>query len=117
MELWFGTVEFNVIRGNNVGVTLWYCGSADFYCNDIYDNVLHDFEVLPDVGSCTVDVTMNWWGTVDPEQIAAGIWDCEDDPLLGGCVEFDPWAPGPGCEPTGVDPVADSWGTIKAMYR
>lgn len=117
VELWFGTVEFNVIRGNNVGVALWYCGSADFYCNDIYDNVLHDFEVLPDVGSCTVDVTMNWWGTADPDQIAAGIWDCEDDPLLGGCVEFDPWAPGPCCEPTGVDPVADSWGTIKAMYR
>ncbi len=117
LDLWFGTVEWNVIRRNHVGVVLWYCGSSDLYCNDILDNVLHNFEVLPDVGSCVVDVTMNWWGTTDPEQIAAGIWDCNDDPSLGGCVEFEPWALGPGCAPTAVDPAADSWGTIKAMYR
>jgi hypothetical protein len=117
LDLWFGTVESNVIRRNHVGVALCYCGSASFYCNDILDNVLHDFEVLPDTGSCTVDATMNWWGTTDPDEIAAGIWDCNDDPSLTACVEFEPWALGPGCEPTAVDPTVSSWGTIKAMYR
>ena len=114
-------LEGNVIRGNAHGVGWPFVpiGGLAGYArlNDIYDNgtnmstpeIMYPWEF---------DATMNWWGTTDPEEIAEGIWDC-NDPLGGfGCVVFTPWctAPTPGCDPTGVEETP-SWGAIKALYR
>jgi hypothetical protein len=41
------------------------------------------------------DFALNYWGTTDLEAIAAGIWDCEDDPQLVNCVLFEPVADAP----------------------
>lgn len=37
-----------------------------------------------------LDFTNNWWGTTDPEQIAAGFFDKDMEPLLGK-VKFEPF--------------------------
>ena len=74
--------------------------------------------VLDAFGSLIVrpDATTTWWGTTDPEEIAASIWDCVDDPAnIAGCVVFDPWSEEPGCGYSAAE--SASWGSIKAMYR
>lgn len=110
-----GFARWNIIRGNDVGVIIGENNSLSMECNDIYDNVSHELEVSTYSGGFTVDATMTWWGTSDPVAIAAGIWDCVDDAGIQGCVDFDPWADGPGC---GQAPVrATSWGAVKALYR
>jgi len=42
----------------------------------------------------SVDATQNWWGTTDPDSIAALIYDQEDDSLLG-LVQFEPFLTNP----------------------
>jgi hypothetical protein len=60
---------------------------------------------------------MNWWGTTDPGEIAASIWDCHDSDWAGVCFVVEPWCTMPGCDATGAPGEPSSWGTIKAMYR
>ena len=109
----YGGYSHNIIRGNAVGVLA--CGEIVYInYNDIYSNTSYDFEVH-NCGPCYIDATMNWWGTTDPVEIAAHIWDCNDDPALSCCVYFDPWCDAPGCPVTPVSSV--SWGAIKALYR
>lgn len=110
-----GTASWNIIRNNDVGVLMGEMNSLSMECNDIYNNVTHQLEVSSYSGGYTGDATMTWWGTTDPAAIAAGIWDCADDPGIQGCVAFDPWADGPGCGQTPVE--ATSWGLIKSLYR
>ncbi|MEA3409145.1 MAG: right-handed parallel beta-helix repeat-containing protein, partial [Candidatus Eisenbacteria bacterium] len=109
----------NVIRGNGTGVEFWGGPHNGFLNgNDIYDNV--EFAVRsyceehipypPDF-----DATMNWWGTTDPDAIAAGIWDCHDSIWAAVCFVVEPWCTTPGCDATPA--AAASWGAIKAMYR
>lgn len=112
----YGTVEGNIIRNNNVGVYLYDGCSVSLHWNDIYDNYARNFAGIDLMSDCTLDATMNWWGTTDPEEIAAGILDRNEDPAIGVLVEFDPWCEEPGCEePNPVQPT--SWGNIKALYR
>jgi len=59
----------------------------------------------------TVDLSNNYWGTVDPEEVAASIYDGNDDPDIHLFVDFLPMADGPvSVERTTLD-------GIKAMYR
>ena len=68
------------------------------YQAEPYGPVVHDF-------------TANYWGTTDPAQVAAWIWDGNDDPSLFATVLYQPMANGPvGAETT-------SWGDLKAMWR
>ncbi len=109
----------NVIRGNSTGVYFWGGPHNGFMNrNDIYDNVefaVHSYceEHIPDPPD--FDATMNWWGTTDPDEIAAGIWDCRDSMWAAVCFVVEPWCTAPGCEPVPVE--AASWGAIKALYR
>jgi hypothetical protein len=108
-----GEVQHNVIRYNETGVRFSGYETIPFHGNDLYGNTLYNFEIW----NCLegpVDATMNWWGTTDPDEIAAGIWDAEDDPGLGCHVVFEPFCLAPGCA-TPVESM--SWGAIKAMYR
>jgi hypothetical protein len=123
---WYGlSVSFdahltgNVIRGNGTGVDFWGGPHNGFMNgNDIYDNMDHAVHSYggehipypPDF-----DATMNWWGTTDPDAIAASIHDCHDSIWAGVCFVVEPWCTTPGCDATPAEPA--SWGAIKAMYR
>ena len=126
---WFGIaldggfyLEGNVIRSNGTGIAWPFVplGILEGYAhlNDICDNGTN-MRTPEIMYSWEFDATMNWWGTADPEEIAAGIYDCNDPPWGGaGCVVFAPWctAPIPECNPTAVSELS-SWGVIKAIYR
>lgn len=57
-----------------------------------------------------VDFSMNYWGTTDLEEIAEGIWDCNDDDHAYNCVIFEPIADGP------VSVETHSWSSVKALF-
>ncbi len=59
----------------------------------------------------TQDFLGNYWGTTDPEIIAAMIQDSNDDPTIHTTVLFEPFAGGP------VPTEKKSFGSIKAMFR
>lgn len=112
-----GLVQGNIIRRNGTGIRVGYMlPSAQVRYNDIYDNgcnlriTTHD-----DDNPWQLNASPNWWGTTDPVQIAATIWDCHDDGGLNVCVAIEPWCAVPGC---GTSPVrAVSWGAVKALFR
>lgn len=108
-----GEAQYNIVRYNEIGIRFNGSNTVPLHGNDIHDNSLYNLKIDDCWG--TLDATMNWWGTTDPDEIAAGIWDCEDDPGLTCCVLFDPWCEVPGCEWIAVEP--RSWGAIKAMFR
>jgi len=115
-------LEGNIIRGHDTGIawpwaTITGPLEGHAHLNDIYDNEIN-IKARQVTYPVEFDATMNWWGTSDPEEIAARIYDCNDPSWGGeGCVTFTPWctAPIPGCDPTPAENA--SWGTIKAMYR
>jgi len=109
-----GEAQNNIVRYNEIGVRFNGSGAILFHGNDLYENTLYNLKI-EDCWSGPLDATMNWWGTTDPDEIAASIWDAEDDPGVGCYVVFDPWCTLPGCNVTAVD--CASWGTIKAMFR
>ncbi len=111
-----GAMEHNIIRGNAVGVFAQSWAMCSLHANDICSNTSFNLQCSTGFTQFTEwDATMNWWGTTDPDEIAAGIWDCEDDPDIWCHVLFDPWCATPGCDVTPIEP--SSWGTIKAMFR
>jgi len=58
-----------------------------------------------------IDFSGNWWGTTDVEEIAEGIWDCEDFDTAYNCVVFEPIADGP------VAVENHSWSSVKSLFR
>lgn len=110
------TVQHNVIRENARGVSSGgIAGSrSEIHENDIYDNTEFNLGAFGEY-ELNQDCTMNWWGSVDPLVIAAGIYDCSDNPASNVCVVFEPFCTSLGCEPTPVE--SRSWGSIKALYR
>ena len=111
----FSNVEGNVIRRNNVGINLVSLPHHSIVTNDICDNVDYNVTCNTYAYSEIVDLTGNWWGTVDPDEIAASILDCDDDSAIGMCVLFEPCCGAPGCGAVAVR--EQSWGSIKALYR
>jgi hypothetical protein len=59
----------------------------------------------------TQDFRGNYWGTTDPDSIAAMIQDSTDYPEIHSTVLFEPFAGGP------VPTEKKSFGSIKAMFR
>jgi len=58
-----------------------------------------------------IDFSGNWWGTTAVEEIAEGIWDCEDFDTAYNCVIFEPIADGP------VSVEAHSLSGVKDLFR
>ncbi|HYW68458.1 MAG TPA: right-handed parallel beta-helix repeat-containing protein [bacterium] len=115
-------LEGNTITGNGTGIgwpgALFNTPAGYVRLNDIYGNATNIAVPLILGYSVEFDATVNWWGTDDPEEIAEGIYDCNDEWGGNCCVIFTPWctAPTPGCDPTAVSQ-SHSWGVIKALYR
>jgi Right handed beta helix region len=57
------------------------------------------------------DMTNNWWGTTDPDSIAAWILDANDLPVTGQIIDFVPFKQQP------VKTDQKSWGQMKNMFR
>lgn len=72
--------EPNLGDENEVGHNYVY-GSGEY---DVYNNTSND-----------IKAENNHWGTMDPDSIAAHIWDYYDDPSLG-IVDFEPFWEGEG---------------------
>lgn len=67
------------------------------------------FRYGPDYG--VLDLTGNWWGTTDPDAIAALIRDGNDDPVNRAYVDYHPFAGGE------VPVERTTWGELKASFR
>ncbi|MEX2500554.1 MAG: FlgD immunoglobulin-like domain containing protein [Wenzhouxiangellaceae bacterium] len=86
----------NVITGNNTGV--YVAGSNSAVAdpvpvvtgNALFGNVRYNYEArnFADAGTTALDATGNWWGTTDVNQIAAGIFDNQDN-SSSPMVNFD----------------------------
>jgi hypothetical protein len=59
------------------------------------------------------DLTDNYWGTTDRNQISEWIWDGNDpqDPILYGTVDFEPFLD------SSIGTEQKSWGGVKELYR
>jgi hypothetical protein len=69
--------------------------------------LLTGFANLPVI---TEDLSNNYWGTADPNQVAQWIWDGIDDPSIKAVVQYLPISTGPiATEPK-------SWGEVKTLY-
>jgi hypothetical protein len=84
--------------------------------------VLHNCHILRGTGdyvylngyegeSEVLDLTNNYWGTTDADQIAAWIHDGNDDPGIHAIVNFEPFSG----QPLGSE--QRSWGGVKALFR
>lgn len=62
-------------------------------------------------GAANVDLRNNYWGTSDPDSIAAMIRDGNDDPTIKQTVQFEPFSPVP------LDTEKKSLGGFKAFFR
>jgi len=82
----------HIIKGENYAVEIHGCNGPD---------------------GTTLDMTENWWGTTDPDSIAAWIYDGHDQqwPHLECYVDFEPFLDGP------VPADETSLGGLKARYR
>jgi hypothetical protein len=112
----FNDFQGNTIRYNGVGFLQLYDVPASVHDNDIYANTEYNFVVDVSYFGPDIDATGNWWGTTDPDEIAAGILDVLDDPSLAARVLFEPWCDEPGCN-GGTPAECTTWGSIKALYR
>ena len=95
-------LSHNNITNNDVGVIL---GQYDTYSppveyNNIYDNATYN---LKNTGPSDKNVPNNWWGTTDPYEIEAKIYDGYDDTNLG-IVYFQPIL----AAPVDISPVEDT---------
>jgi len=108
-----GTFEHNVIRANEIGMHHVGWGGSVHY-NDICSNTEYNLQ-LSEYHTGNIDVTINWWGSTDPDLIALGILDCHDYVSGGRCAIFEPFCAAPGCGASAVQAV--SWGAVKALFR
>ncbi len=93
----------NTITGNDVGVIFINVGST-VECNDIFANTTYNAIVE---ASTNGSALYNWWGTVDIDEISAGIYDGVDDTSVG-LLLFEPFLSSSGdvapeCAPACVD--------------
>ena len=58
-----------------------------------------------------IDMSSNWWGTTDLDEIAEWIYDGYDDEDVNGYVVYEPILGGP------VATEQTTWSELKNMYR
>jgi len=78
------TVEIrrNIIRRNGAGIFLFESDrTSTIEQNNLYAN--RDNFRLGDFYTADVQLGQNWWGSADPQQVAATIFDRQQDPTIG----------------------------------
>lgn len=104
----------NKFLGNEYTTIRVVNGSFDFHGNDFINGggytVSSEGEVPGE--NPTIDLTGNYWGTADPAQISAWIFDGHDpDNRFDTVVVFEPFSPTP------LPAEKNSLGGIKALFR
>jgi hypothetical protein len=101
----------NVLRGGAVATVRISDAAMTFSGNRILNggehSVLLESFLQPPI--VTIDLTSNFWGTLQPDTIAAWIWDHHDDPAIQAFVAFEPFDASLPVEQS-------SWGKVKARY-
>ena len=98
-------------------------GRTRFAANFLVDECTYQVRVAATPSPDTLAFRGNWWGTTDPDEIAALIDDCHDDPGLLWCVDFSDWCVDPSCSgmASAIDgnelPAQTTWGKIKQLFR
>jgi hypothetical protein len=114
----------NTSDGDESAIRIRQGGPTPIFNNNFFaDDTTYEVLVTSTPSADTIDFTGNWWGTDDPAEIAAKIYDCNDDPGLLWCIDFSDWCTDPSCDgqvtsvedPPEASPV--SWGRIKSLYR
>ena len=102
-----------IIEGTTVAaLQLYSAGVADIHNSHILPAAGFAVECVEYLGDQkTVDLTGNFWGTVDADSIASLIIDVNDNPDSHYTVLFEPFANGP------VSTEKKSLGSLKAMFR
>ncbi|WP_444902556.1 right-handed parallel beta-helix repeat-containing protein [Microbulbifer sp. SSSA007] len=69
--------------------------------NSLYGNSSYNYytQYFANSSSTTLDATGNWWGTTDPSQIKAKIYDWTDSPTYNPVVDYRNFLDGPEGEP------------------
>ncbi len=110
------TVMSSCVSNNGTGIVLSSYGNAvgNVELCDIFENSVYNVNI--GTVSTNVDMTNNWWGTTNPAQIDASIYDGYDDPNRG-LVLYTPFSSEPYVcgNSTPVQPA--TWGGIKALYH
>ena len=105
--------------------SVFKAGVVSCYFDDpIPGLVFRNNHILPSDDGCTVwvinhytgpdtwiDMTGNYWGTDDPQEVAASIHDGHDDEACSVFIDFEPMAGG------SVSTTRTSLGGLKALYR
>lgn len=110
------SVDSSSFSSNNYAVGLSSGGSLVVHnshilsTNGLNGSLVKCFD-YPFAETTLIDLKNNFWGTNDSTEIAAGIWDRNDDPALNVVVEFEPFTSGP------VPTERKNLGDIKSMFR
>ncbi len=114
----------NTSDGDESAIRIRQSGPTPIFNHNFFaDDTTYEVLVTSTPSADTIDFTGNWWGTDDPDEIAAKIYDCNDDPGLLWCIDFSDWCTDASCDgqvtsvedPPEAAPV--SWGRIKSLYR
>ena len=105
--------------------SVFKAGAVSCYFYDPFPGfVFRNNHILPSDEGCSIwalnhytgpdtwiDMTGNYWGTDDPQEVAASIHDGHDDEACSVFIDFEPMAGGP------VSTTRTSLGGLKALYR
>ena len=75
---------FNEITGNGKGVYLYKAPAFAMRHNNIHDNGYNI--AMAEMNPEDMDARENWWGTRDPVEVAATLFDKFSDPQLGRVI-------------------------------
>lgn len=78
-----GVIEHNTITDNEVGIHIVSYGEPlQVSDNNILDNTTFNAVLEKRIGGTdTIDISNNWWGTTNLNQIAAAVYDYSDNPM------------------------------------
>lgn len=81
-------ISYNEITGNKTGLFLFQAESLKLEFNNIHGNLQYNIGVA-EAQDFAVEAGHNWFGTIDPQEVDALIFDRKDDPELGE-VRYQP---------------------------
>jgi len=84
-----GMVTYNEIFNNRKNIFLYLLRGLTISYNNIHDPGEYNVAVA-EAQDSDVDLSNNWWGTVNRERIEEWIFDRKDDPEVGGII-YEPF--------------------------